>query len=224
MSANLPMLIVAAALLWMPRGWMRRGFTFRRSRGRSRTSASNTSSLNTESLSFGREFTKARNYYDFMRAFAGALVLVGGSGPLASLQPALGASTDVTTMVLVVQAAVLLIGVLAQTLRYERGRWSLTAPVFYLAGLLLILCTPWPGLCGFVMAWLLCGVVPNAQGFLSIQAIVSAIVAFALYGLNMLAVLGFVLSVLPILLGLMMNRPLIVFSRRSMNADRGVHP
>ncbi|HEY9721696.1 MAG TPA: hypothetical protein V6D47_06760, partial [Oscillatoriaceae cyanobacterium] len=129
---------------------------------------------------------------------------------------------DSPLSVVAIQAVVLLIGLVLQTLRYERGRWALTAPVFYIGGLLAVLCTPWAGLCAFVLAWVLTSVAPNAQGFLVVQAMVAAIVAYWLNGLNLFLILGFVLGVVPVIFSLLMKKPLVVFSRRSMSAARGV--
>jgi hypothetical protein len=221
MIANIPILLVAVALLWIPRSWLRRGMTvFRRRSSRSRTAPPSRVVQDGQSLSFRREFTKGRNYCDLARAGAGALALFGSGAIPAALRVAPGAASAVAMRVLAIQAAILLVGVLAQTLRYER-KLSLAAPVFYLAGLSLVLFTPFVALCAFAVVWACSTVVPNSQGFLTIQGVLLLGIAIGLNGIAPAVLLGFVLFLLPVLLSLLARQPLIVFSRRSGSGRAG---
>ncbi len=223
MAANFPLLFVAVALLWIPRGWLRRGPAVWRSHSRRNSSNWNAGPRDGESLAFRREGLKPRNYFDLLRAASGTWTLVGGYGIEAALRAAPLAAPATVSRVQLIQAVILLIAVVLQTARWERGRLALTAPVFYLAGVTILLCTPLAGMCGFVIAWVLSPVFPNAQAFLSVQAFVAGLLAILLNGLVPFALLGFGLCVLPIVLSLLTRRPLVVFARRGAASTRDVN-
>jgi hypothetical protein len=217
MRAHLPLLLIAVALLWLPRTWMRRGATVWRIR-RHRDTRS-TGALDGSSISARREFVKPRNYYDIFRAFAGALALVGGFGVDAALQTDLNAPHSVGLKVLAIQAAILLVAVLIQAVRFER-RVAVSAPVFFIAGIVAVLCPIWPVVCGLLIAWLLTPIMPNVGGFLIIQALVTGALVYVLGGLSALCLVGIGLCLLPVLVSLLTRRPLTVFSRRGVTASR----
>jgi hypothetical protein len=222
MTVNLPILTVALALLWIPRSWLRRGSTVLRSRHRSpRRSSWANPPKDGSSVGFGREFTKSRNYVDIARAWLGAVALVGGAGFDAALRVAQNAPASTAHRIFALQAAALLIGVLIQTVRYERNRLSLTAPIFYLAGISFALFTPFVGLCGFIIAWVLNPVAPSAQAFLIVQACIATAAGYFLNGITLLALLGFTLGIIPVVLSLLARRPLVVFSPRGFASSRG---
>lgn len=215
MLVNIPLLLIAVALLWFPRTWMRRGGSLWRSKkhGNSRS----TGSLDGSSVSARREFAKPRNYYDLFRAAAGTLALVGGFGVDAALRNDPHAAHSHATQILGLQAAILLVAVLLQTVRFER-RLSLSAPLFFVSGVLIMTCLPWAAVCGFVIAWLLTPIAPNVGGFLMIQAIVILPLQYALAGVVPIALFAVALSLLPVLLSLLTRRPLTVFTRRTTSA------
>jgi hypothetical protein len=224
MTIDVLLLALGLLLLWFPRAWMRMGATVWQRRSRRRSPDRPTeNSLDPTLLSFGREFTKLRNYYDFLRAAVGGLAIVGGAG----MRPGIGLSEGdhhvSPTILIGVQAVLLLLGVAIQTVRYERGRLSLSAPVFYLGGLSVCLCSPWGALFAFGLMWGLSPMVPNAQGFLSIYAcILTAFGRFFLPATPLYLVAG-ALCFLPVLLSLLVGRPLFVFSRRSVSGGDTGH-
>ncbi|HVU33263.1 MAG TPA: hypothetical protein VHE61_07500 [Opitutaceae bacterium] len=219
MIIDLPLFALAVVLLWVPRSWLRLGLVIRRHR-RHRSSAPVAPSRDGSSLSFGREFRRSRNYYDLLRSAAGTLVLLGGWGMQGAVRVASAAARP--SQVLAVEAGVLMIGVLLQTVRFERHRFSLAAPVFYLGGVGMITTTPWAGVCAFVIAWALSPIVPNAQGFLSILALGDGAFGVLFRGLGMWPLLAVTLCFLPVLLSLLARRPLMVFSHRAAAPSREV--
>lgn len=221
MIANLPLLLLALGLLWLPRSWMRRGPALWRSKHRSGGKPWTAPAQDGQSLAFRRELTNARNYFDLVRGFVGALALLGGLGVEPALAAGVGAPHSVAMQVLELRVAVLFIGLLVQTVRYERSRFSLAAPVFYVAGVTTILSGPTAGLSAFAIAWAVSGIVPNAQGFLSVQAFVLGLFGVWLNGIVIPTILGVVFCFTPVLLSMLLRRPLVVFSRRSAVSSRG---
>jgi hypothetical protein len=214
MGVDLLSMVVALALLWMPRSWMRAGTKLGPRRKPQRLAHSWTHAPQDGTvLTFGHEFTKFRNYLDWFRTAVGTALLVGTS----SLPPILGSARALRWSereVLGLRAAILAGGLLIQVVRWERHRFALAAPTFYLGGVLCGLPMPVAGLCAFAVAWALVPVVPHSQGFLTVLAVVYAAVGLFLVGLNPLVVLGAALCFLPVLLSLLCRRPLMVFSRR----------
>lgn len=221
MTANIPIFLVALALLWLPRSWLRRGRTLWRSRRRSgRHGSWANPPKDGTSLGFRREFSKARNYVDLARGWLGGLAILGGNGFDAAVRLASSAPPAMAHRVLAAQSAVLLLAVLIQTVRFERRRLSLSAPVFFIAGVSFATLTPFAGLCGFVIAWALNPVAPSAQAFLVVEAIIAAAAAYVLNGFTLLVPVGFALTFCPVLLSLLTRRSLVVFSPRSAGSNR----
>ncbi|MDO8545320.1 MAG: hypothetical protein Q7S40_33175 [Opitutaceae bacterium] len=228
MAINVPVFLLGLLLLWIPRPWMRFGAILGRRRRRNSGGAWKQEPWNRQEsgdlrLSFRAEFTKARNYLDLLRAATGALVIIGGYQVQPALAAAAGATRFVTQEVLVVKIAVLLVGVLLQTLRYEHRRVTFFAPVFFLAGLSVILCGYWSALFAFIFVWGVNSVFNNAQAFLTVYALLLA--AFGLlfkaanYRFAPAVNFRFVIAAalfcfLPVLLSLMTGRRLGVFTRK----------
>ena len=171
-----------------------------------------------QSLTFRREFANARNFFDLFRGFVGAVALFGGLGMDAALAAGPDATRADAHRVLGIRVAILFVGLLLQTLRYERKRLSLAAPVFYIAGITAVVATPLAGLSAFAIAWAVSPIAPNVQGFLCVEAFVLGLLGVWLNGIGLSTILGCVLCFTPVLLSLLTRRPLIVFSRR--NASR----
>jgi hypothetical protein len=182
----------------------------------------NSGSEDAASLSYRRELLKPRNFLDYFRAAGGAWALMGGYGIEPALRVDPNAEGGGNVRVLLLQAAIFTLGLLFQVVRFERGRLALTAPVFYLGGLVLLTCGPIAGLSGFVLAWFMTPVFPNVQAFLAILSCVVFLVSYFLAGLQPLAAVGFVLCWVPIVLSMLFRRPLIVFSRRTPAPTREV--
>lgn len=215
MTVDFPLLLVALVLLWFPRQWMRAGLVFG---GRQRRHTSAKESWKREPgdprLSF-EEFGKVRNYFDLLRGLAGGLALVGSHWIAPALAPAPGGGK----LVLAVQIGALLIGLLIQVVRKERGRVSFYAPIFYLAGVTVCLCGHWAALFAFILVWAVNAMFGNAEAFLSFYAVL--LVGFSLLfreTSHLLLASAALLAFTPVLLALLCRRPLVVFTRKPMHA------
>jgi hypothetical protein len=224
MILNLPLLALGLLLLWFPRQWMRHGVAFLKRRRRSGSGPRivepwREREAGDPRVGWRTEFTKLRNYIDLLRGAAGSLVLLGGMG-MAPMIAADAGAPGAVRQVMVIRAAILFIGLVIQTVRYERHRLSFYPPIFYLAGLSVGLCDIRGALFAFVLIWGINGALPNAQGFLSVYAMLLVIFGhlFAWRG-DLRSVLAGVLSFTPVLLSLLTRRPLMIFSRKSAHVS-----
>lgn len=220
MTVDIPLFLIGLLLLWFPRRWMRRGAAFLQRRKKSAESTRTEPWKNREPgdphLSFPAEFGKFRNYIDLLRAGAGSLMLWGGLGIPAAFALAAGSSRNEALKFMALRALLLLIGVLIQSIRYEKKHLSFYPPIFYLAGVSVALCDPRGAAFAFVLIWAINSALPNARAFLSAYAVL--IVAFGLFfsrRMNLSVVYAGVLCFLPVLLSLLANRQLMVFTRKA---------
>jgi hypothetical protein len=226
MLVNLPFLLLALLLLWFPRQWMRLGLSVwkrRRHSGEVVVSREQdpwkTDEPGNRAVKFGAEFVKLRNYVDLLRATVGSVAVMGGFNIDASLDAAPRASPTVIGEVLALKLAILLVGVVVQTVRYERHRLLFFAPIFFLFGLS-------NGLCGletagfaFVLIWAVNPMLKNPQGFLSVYALLVGGFGFFFLETNYeLSIATLVFCFLPVLLSLLAQRPLVLFTRKSTRA------
>ncbi len=222
MLVNLPFLLLAIALLWFPRQWMRLGlllFTRRKRRSEGVTRKEEEPWKSNEpgnpAVRVGAEFAKLRNYVDVLRATAGCVAVMGGFDVDACLSAGPNASAMVGNEVLALKLAILFVGLLIQTVRYERKRLLFFAPIFFLFGLTIGLCGVKPAFFAFAMIWAVNPMLKNPQGFLAAYALV--IEAFAMFFLGIhdpLALVASVFCFVPVLLSLLAQRPLVLFTRR----------
>jgi hypothetical protein len=218
MNIDLPLLLLGLLLLWFPRQWMRRGAAWLRRRSRKGgriVEPWKEREFGDPRINFRTEFTKLRNYIDLLRGMTGSLVLLGGMGILPAIAAARGASRTITYQVLGVRAAILLVGLLIQTLRYRQRRITFYPPIFYLAGLSVGLCDVRGAAFAFLLIWSINPALPNAQAFLSIYALLLVLFGhfFAWRG-DLQAAYAGVLCFLPVLLSLLAKRPLLIFARK----------
>lgn len=228
MTVHLPFLLIAMVLLWFPRQWLRAGSLFKHRKSSSSKRAAlepwNTREPGDPRVRFSVEFAKFRNYVDLLRAAAGSVAFIGFPGKF-GFPPCLtieeGAPRTTIYAMIAIRSLILLLGLLIQTARREKGKITFYPPIFYIAGLTLGLADPWSALFSFVLIWAINAVFGGAQGFLTIYAIL--IVGFghlfARQGDLSVAYAG-ILCFLPVLLSLMMNRPLVVFSRKGTHTSR----
>ncbi|MSU65812.1 MAG: hypothetical protein EXS38_06875 [Opitutus sp.] len=114
-----------------------------------------------------------------------------------------------------VKLTILFLGLLVQTTRYERHHVTFFAPIFYLGGVSLSLCTTWSAILSFVLIWGLNPMLKGAKTFLLMYGIVMASLAVLFRGWEGEApITAFMLCFLPVLLSLLARRPLVVFSRK----------
>ena len=227
MIIDLPYFILALAILWFPRQWLRfgRGAT-RRLRWLRRSRRNLNEQLRTREpgevrLTAANEFSKPRNYIDFLRALGGGLLIVGhGEWEIvAAIRPdaaAMEAAAETAGAGLdYLRMALLLVGVLIQFLRFE-GRLTFYAPIFYLGGLGLALCGVNAGLFAFVVCWTLNTAAPLLPaGFLSLYALLIFMLGLLLRGLgdSYVVFMGAV-CFLPVLVSLLARRSLAIFVKR----------
>jgi hypothetical protein len=224
---DLPYFLLALLILWFPRSWLRFGRAatrrwrwLRRSRRRL-AERMRTREPGEVRLTAAEEFGKPRNYIDFLRAFAGGLLVVGHAdwAIVASLRPdpaaaladaaATGAGVDYLRM------GLLLVGVMIQFLRYE-GRLTFYAPIFYLGGLGFALCGVDAGLFAFIVGWTVNTAAPLLPGgFLSLYALLVFMLGLLFRGLgdSYVVFMGAV-SFLPVLVSLLARRSLAIFVKR----------
>jgi hypothetical protein len=215
MIIHLPQFLVALLLLWLPRGWLRRGVVlWRARRARSSTHSWTHAPADGTTLTPGYEFMKVRNYVDLLRAGVATIALVGSNGVPAAVTLAPG-ETQGATLVLGIRAAILLIAVLIQTVRWNHGRLALAAPVFFIGGLAAGVQEPLAGLGAFAIAWALVPVFPFAPSFLAVLGAVFAALNTFLVGVNLLVLATTAIFLVPVLVSLLARKPLLVYSRRS---------
>lgn len=220
MTVDLPFFLIGLLLLWFPRRWMRRGVAFLQRRKKSAESARTQPWKNREPgdphIGLVAEFSKFRNYIDLLRAGAGSLMLWGGLGIPAAIETAPDASRSAVWQLLALRAGILLIGVLLQTIRYEKKHLTFYPPIFYLAGLSLALCDPRGAAFAFVLIWAINSALPNAQAFLTSYAVVIGVFGyFFSRSITIPVLLAATLCFLPVLLSLLANRQLMVFTRKA---------
>jgi hypothetical protein len=231
MIVNLPLLLLALLLLWFPRQWLRLGAVLvkRRSRSAGKIQSSqepwNMREPGDLSVDFLTEFSKFRNYVDLIRAVAGSVCVVGGLHVEPCLTLAPDANPGQATGLLVLKGLMLLVALLIQTIRHEHRRFTFYPPIFFLGGLSMILCEPFGALFAFILIWAFNPVLRNAQGFLTVYAIL--MLAFGEYfsgwGDKSSMFAGF-LCFLPVLLSLLAQRPLVIFARKGHHAGAAPPP
>lgn len=194
------------ALLWFPRGWIQ-GLRARLKGRRRRRSATRigdpwkAGGPGEKGFKAAVEFSKVDNYLDTFRAAAGTALLWGGWGfPRSEL----GGGRAVALVI-----SMFLVGVVAQTVRLSAFKVSLFPPVFYLAGVVLGLAGWQPALFSFAITWSLTAILPNPQVFLfALSVFTYAFGAMFLGPLRLNVISSALLVFLPLLLSLLLNRPL----------------
>jgi hypothetical protein len=135
------------------------------------------------------------------------------------MPPALTVAADapyrVGTQVLALKGAIMVVAVVLQSLRYEKVRISFFPPIFFLAGASVGLCGYKAAIFAFVGIWAVNTGLSNALGFMSAYTLLLLVFGglFAGYA-NPRVFLAGLLALLPVLMSLMANRPLMIFTRR----------
>src|ERR1019366_7561688 len=107
------------------------------------------------------------------------------------------------------------VGLLIQTVRYERHRLLFFAPIFFLFGLSIGLCGVETAGFAFVLIWAVNPMLKNPQSFLSVYALlVGGFGWFFLDSENAPPIAALVFCFLPVLLSMLAQRPLVLFTRK----------
>lgn len=224
MAINVPFLLFALLLLWFPRQWMRLGFSIGGKRSKHDTSGRGQEPWNTRepgdvTIRFRDEVVKLRNYVDVLRGAAGSLAVMGGMGIDACISVADGASRGASLEVLVVKLLILLAGLLIQTMRFEKHRFVFFAPIFFLWGISFGLCGLKGAMFAFAMTWAVNPMLRNPQAFLSVYALLMMAFGSLFLGFgSKLPIVALIYCFLPVLLSLLTQRPLVLFTRKSVRA------
>lgn len=161
------------------------------------------------------EFRKPRNYLDLVRAGAGGVALWGGFEvpPALAADPAAGGRMALA--VLGLKFLITLLAVVIQSIRYEKVKVSFFPPIFFLSGLAVGVVGYQSAAFAFIGIWVVNAVISNAQGFLSVYALL--LLGFDLLFKGALSIPAVVIGLAafsPVLLSLMVRRPLMIFTRR----------
>lgn len=215
MHANFVQLIPALLLLWLPRQTLR-GLSNQigKLRGHTRRSETNAKKVRSRrepgdsSVKITEEFKKLRNYIDLARAIAGAWLLLNGALVMED------GSNAHTLVALGIQASLLAVAVLSQTIRFD-GKASLFAPTFFITGLVVIV-GGWPhALFGVLLAWVFSIVLPNPGSFLLMMCVTVYAFGYGFAGLtNPNTLLSCLLIMIPASISFLLRKPLTVVNRR----------
>ncbi|HYD84201.1 MAG TPA: hypothetical protein VEA63_09110 [Opitutus sp.] len=222
-------LLLAVVLLWLPRQWLRLGSNVielpRRSRRRSHrdTNPAIARDASDASVSFRAEIGKLRNFVDFFRAALGGVLLLG---TLPGREPAFhvveGAAMSAVNLAANAPLAILLVGVLLQTFRFET-RVTLFPPIFYLSGLTFGLCGIYPAVFAMVLVWAVNFALPTPAGFLAVYALLVTTFGLLFQRLdNKLPFVAAGLLFLPVLLSLLTRRRLVLLTKRVKASSSGL--
>lgn len=220
MNINWLQYSLALLLLWTPRQWLRVGvlFKLKSSRSRSADSAAVEREPGDLSVRFRDEFKKFRNYVDFLRAAIGGVAIMGG---IAGLKPSLQLAADSAEwfgrLVIAAQFAVLLIGVLLQSFRFEK-RATMYPPIFYLSGLSFGLIGWGPAIFALVLIWAFNTTLPGPTAFLFIYAVLAGLFGWLLASDITQVVFAVVLIFAPVLISLLTKRRLVHFVKKTKAA------
>jgi hypothetical protein len=221
-SINYLYLTFAVVLLWMPRQWLRLGRKGARALGLARRHRKREFTRIRESgdnrVNFSEEFSKPRNYIDFLRAMLGGLILIGNPEwgisscflPLNELEPPTGGN-----LIFELQIGIIAVGVIRQFLRIE-GRVTFYAPLFYFAGMTFALCGFGAGFFAFLLIWTLNSALPIPPvGFLTVYALLLGALGIVFQGIgNQYVYAASIMCVVPVVVSLMARRSLALFNKK----------
>lgn len=163
----------------------------------------------------GVEFLKPRNYLDLVRAGAGGVALWGGFyvPPALAADPAAGGRMPL--LVLGMKCLITLLAVVIQSIRYEKVKVSFYPPIFFIGGLAVGAVGYQAAAFAFIGIWAVNAGISNAQGFLSVFAVLLLGFGLLFNGWrNIPSAAMAVAAFFPVLLSLMVRRPLMIFTRK----------
>lgn len=211
---NWPYLLLAVAMLWFPRQWLRTGARVLKKRRKpdgamERLAGIGARDPEDKSVQPGREFANFRNYIDLFRALAGGYSLS---------QFAFAGDTDGASMeTLVIQAVILLVAVIIQSVRFD-GRLSFFAPIFFFVGMSVGASGHYAGLFAFALVLAINPIIPNPRLFLTAYGLLLLPFGFVFGADLRLLGLNAGLVLVPPLASLLTKRPLVIFTKKPKSA------
>jgi hypothetical protein len=215
LTINWPYLAIAAAVLFFPRSWLRAGKSVLKRRRKpdgalERLAGMGARDPDDRSVQPGREFKNFRNYLDFFRAMAGGYCLTQFSFVTA------GPNSDLNA--LLIEAGVMLVAVLIQTVRLE-GRLSFYAAIFFLVGMNIGSTGHYANLFAFALVLAINPVIPNPRMFLVAYGLLMLPFGLMLGADTRLVAVNTGLVLISPLLSLLSRRPMVVFSRKAKSSS-----
>jgi hypothetical protein len=212
---NYWLLPIALLLLWLPRQWLRFGRKVISVPRRKRPDRDDRD-VGDVSIKWRDEFSNPRNGVDFLRAVAGSLAV-----SYVCFEQASDAAKRVNTEIFVVQTVLLVVAVLIQTMRLE-GRFTLSAPVFFILGLSFGLIGWKAALLACVAIWVINLALPSAEIFLFVFAGLQLCFGLVLpeQATMSSAILAASLAIAPVLLSALTKRRLVKFNKKARQSRR----
>jgi hypothetical protein len=214
LTIHWPYLLLPIAMLWFPRQWLRSGARVLKKRRKpdgamERLAGIGARDPEDKSVQPGREFGNFRNYIDLFRALAGGYSLS---------QFAFTAGTDdARLVVLVIQAVILLVAVLVQSVRYD-ARISFFAPIFFFVGMSVGVSGHYAGLFAFALVLAINPVIPNPRMFLTAYGLLLIPFGVVFNADLALLLIDVGLVLVPPLMSLLTKRPLVIFTKKAKSA------
>lgn len=220
LTVNWLYLLLAIAMLWFPRQWLRSGARVLKKRRKPDSAMERLAGIGArdpddKSVQPGREFANARNYIDLFRALAGGYSLSQFAFTIGAGAGASAESAELTAFV--IQAIILLVAVLLQSMRFD-GRLSFFAPIFFFVGMSVGASGHYAGLFAFALVLAINPVIPNPRMFLTAYALLLLPFGFVFSADWRLLGLNAGLILVPPLLSLLTKRPLVIFTKKPKSA------
>lgn len=217
LTIHWPYFAMAIAMLWFPRQWLRTGVRVLKKRRKPDSAMERLAGMGArdpedKSVQPGREFANFRNYIDLFRALAGGYSL--------SQFAFTAGSDDAGVTLFVIQALVLLVAVLIQSIRFD-GRLSFFAPIFFFVGMSVGSSGHYAGLFAFALVLAINPVIPNPRMFLTAYGLLLLPFGLVFSADWRLVGLNAALVLLPPLMSLLSKRPLVIFTKKPKTVSAG---
>jgi hypothetical protein len=213
-SNELLFFLIGLVLLWLPRSWLRLGKPVgtRKRRLNRDEEVKRQRQPSDHSLWAGDEFRRVRNWLDLLRGVAGGVAVVSTLPVLVTELMAVPGGGD-TKLTWALTAGICLAATVIQMIRVEE-RFSLTPPIFFLAGLAFALVGPKVALIAFVAVWAINIALPNPSTFMVVYGalIIALGTGLGANRLNMVLMAG--LFILPPFVAVLFKCRLAQFRKR----------
>jgi len=220
---SVPYLVFALFLLWLPRQWLQVGGHVAPSRHRTGPTVRDSNpryqrQAGDRSVWLREELVKGRNYVDLLRGSIGSWAVMHFCF---TLPPGEAVPSSSRLTLLALPAGIFVVAILIQMIRWS-GRISLFAPIFFLLGLTVGVCSWQVALFAAVLVWALNCALPNPEAFLFVQAIALAGFSCLFFGtITAPTLLGAALVFGPVVVSLLTKERLMLKTKRPRPAESG---